>query len=277
MEKSKRSVCYIIDMKKMQLVPLTLVLLLFSISSLDAGNREEVRNYDRLRLLQQATGTTPSGSNSFETRVNTLLNPQTQSTPAYESQARVDYAISEQIKETAKIEASETQKNTERNQKAALGYLPKNDNGLAATNLASELKVPAVKDEYAEKNSFVDASEENFQKLLEKQQQESAEPEEKAPALAPKKEKKDASGLLPSLANNPFYFSGNSGTGSEADNFEINKPIILTRMVQSGIPVTDAEQILASSNSTEDVMLKIMDDYGKPYSEIKDITNTKKS
>ena len=92
-----------------------------------------------------------------------------------------------------------------------------------------------------------------------------------------KEPKKEKSSLAPSQANNPFYFSKNAATADDEDNFEANKPLILMRMVQSGILVDEAEQVLAAANSTEDVMLKLLQDYGKLYSEAKNITHIKKS
>ncbi len=269
--------CYIIVMKQIRLILLFFSFLLAANSSLLARNRDEVRDYDRLRLLQQATGTPVSGSNSFEARVNTMLNPESQASPVYDSQARTEFADAEDLREKSRIDAAQNMKNLARNRTAEFGYLPKNDTGLAAVNLASELKVPAVKDDYAEKNSFVDASEESFQKNLQTNLREQAKEPENKTVPAAKKNKTDTPGSLPSLANNPFYFAGNSEQRNNEENFEVSKPLILTRMVQGGMSVDEAEQILTASTSSEDVILKLMQDFGKSYSSAKDTVSTKKS
>lgn len=266
-------------MKKLGILIGTFAFLSLISAPIWARNSGDIKDYDRLRLLQQATGggSSPAGNSSFETRVNTLLNVGSQATPTFDTQAREEYAVNAQIKEKARLEASETQKILEKNQRNELGYQPKDNNLSGSNNLALESKVPANKDDFTEKSSLVDASEDNFQKNLQKQNEKNNEAEVPAKVLESKKEKNDKSGMLPSLKNNPFYFAGNSAQTKEEDTFEISKPLLLTRMVQGGLSVDEAEEILATSSSAEDVILRLMQDFGRPYNVAKDIATTKRS
>lgn len=246
---------------------------------LSAYDGDEVENYGRLRLLQQATGQ-PAASDTFETRVASILNPGVQATPAFESQAKTDQAIIQQVQMQEKESLLAQEKNLERNRKAALTNLPKNDNGLAGTSLAQELKMQPVTDQSKDQSSYLDASEETFQKMLEdklrKQSEIIGETEFKRTAEEKKSQAPVSNALPPSLANNPFYFSGNS-IQNETENFEANKPLILSRLIQVGVSVDDAEQMLSKASRPDDLILNVMENYGMSYGAAKDIADTQKN
>lgn len=247
----------------------------------EEGSEDGVRDYERLQLLKQATGggsSEPSSASYFETRVDAMFNPAAQSTPTFDSQAREDAAATQEVQAREKIDSLQTEKNTERSRKAALGSLPKNDNGLAGTNLAGELQMKPNTDQFKDKTSYVNASEENFQALAEKRLQQENEPEsafEDPLTQQKKKKKKEEPGERPTLANNPYYFAGNVAQ-TRATNFETNKPLILSRMIQNAIPANEAENILIRSSTQEEVIMALMEDYGKPYGIAKEITDTAK-
>lgn len=243
----------------------------------ESGGSRNVRDYEHLRVLQQATGQNP-GNSYFETRVSTLLNPATQATAAFDSQAREDAAVAQEFQAKARQDALLSQKNTARSRKAELGALPKNDNGLAGTNLADALKVNPDMARFKNQDSYVDATEENFQDLLAKKAQKEAETAVKTedPSQPQKKqEERTGDGTSSLLKNNPFYFSGNVAQ-TRAEEFEIYKPLILSRMVQGAIPANEAEAILARSASQEEIIMALMEEYGKSYGEAKQITDTTK-
>lgn len=245
----------------------------------DGGNNEDVRDYERLRLLQQATGggNEPSGGSYFETRVSAMFDPATQATSVFDSQSREDALFNRETQNQERQNALQDQKNNARNRKAELGALPKNDNGLAGTNLAGELQMQPNTDQFKDRTSYIDASEENFQTLAQKKFQEDSEktlgPEG---SFTPQKKKiKKQTDPKPTLADNPYYFAGNTAQ-TRAGDFELSKPLILSRMIQNAIPAVEAENILVRSSTQEEVIMVLMDEYGKSYGNAKEITETAK-
>ena len=126
-----------------------------------------------------------------------------------------------------------------------------------------------------DQTSKIDASEQTFQKTLEEQtRKESALKKEKE--LQPKTEKpgSPASTLAPSLANNPCYNPAAPGLAKDRQDFESNKPVLISRLMQGGFTKQDAERMLAESSSTEELVLDLMND-GKTYGEASDLARTK--
>ncbi len=259
----------------MRRIPVLLFLCFLSITAFhlpeSLAARNEVRDYERLRLLQQATGGGSSSGSSFETRVNALLDISSNAAPTYASQANEDARIAAETLKTAEAQkkqglaAAKTPSSTP-------GQTPKNFEGKIQGYLEQTQENPPLVD------GFVNGSEEAFQKRLqeekEKQEIERRKAEEEpaqAGKPAPAPENSDA---LPSLANNPFYFGENTGKAKDQQDFENNKTLLFSRLIQDGYTRADARRMLAEAGSPEELILTLMND-GKTYGEASDMVRSR--
>ncbi len=75
--------------------------------------------------------------------------------------------------------------------------------------------------------------------------------------------------LAPSLSNNPFYF-GQAAPEGEAHNFEMDKNIIATRLIQQGRNVDEVNELLRGASGREELIITLMNAIGYTYSQAKD-------
>lgn len=244
--------------------------LIFPISTASAA-REQVRDYERLRLLQQATGETPAGNSSFETRVNALLDPGTvAASPAYTYQADKDEAALQQVNlAQQKVNAAEAARIY-----SSSAALTPNDNAVKKP----DSRLPVFKDDMRDQTQ-VDATEAAFQKKLDEIANEPLLKKKEEPAKAPSAETEqpkqpNGNPLDPALANNPFYFPGAASAARDKAEFEANKPVLVARLVQEGFTRAQAEKMLNEATSSEDLVLSLMSE-GKTYGEANDLARTK--
>jgi hypothetical protein len=246
-------------------ISLSFFALILSFSAaVPAQARDEVRDFERLRLLQRATGQ-PTSENSFETRVNALMDVTTNVTPAYQSQAAEDAKIAETAQKKAAEAAALDAKYRERSLAQSQPSPEQTQTG----------RLPVYPDDTRDKNLHVDASEETFQKMRE----EEAEKKKQYEVLKNAEEDKSAllnktiddKTLAPSLANNPFYFPGAPGAAKGRQDFENSKPVLMSRLIQNGFTQFQVQRMLADASTAEELVLLLMDE-GKTYGEAADLT-----
>lgn len=82
--------------------------------------------------------------------------------------------------------------------------------------------------------------------------------------------------LPPSLANNPFYNAPISeDTSGEQEGFEMNRQLIVSRLVQSSnMSFEDAQKMVNSSSSREELIITIMQEQGLTYGASREVTET---
>lgn len=228
---------------------------------------DQVRDYERLRLLQQATGETPSGNNSFETRLNALLDVSTNTSPAYQTQAAEDtresQAEQKKIAEAAAIEAKYLERTRALNQPSP----EKTQTG----------PVPIKSEDARDTKNYVDASEDTFQRLVreeadKKKQYEELKKQEKDKVKTLEDAVADRPKIAPSLANNPFYVQGASTVAKNQEDFDSRKALIVSRLVQNGYSNFRAEQLVSEASTPEEMVLVIMNE-GQTYGEATEIVS----
>ncbi len=245
-------------MKTLRVPAVFLVLIPCLLSLLPAAfASQEARDTERLRLLQRATGQ-PVANTSFQSRVDAIFDTSSRANPTYEYSARKD---AEELKAVnARIE-----------QEKALtdAALKRRNQGQSDT---FDPRVAVRKDDAMDKKSLVDASEKTYQDDLERlaQEKNSSEPE-KINLEKKTKREQEKSDMLPSLANNPFYFS--PGTDPGQTSFEAGKPLILSRILQLGYSRDEAESMLRDSTNEEDLILQLMSN-NVSYGDAKAVAST---
>ncbi len=236
------------------------------LASLPLNAANDVKDYERLQLLQQATGQ-DTASNSFETRMNALLDTSSQATTTYTSQANEDYRIAQetqkQQRETAAIDAK---------------YQTVTPVSVQAKDPANANRLPVFRDDTRDAGALVDNSEAAYQQLL---QDEAAKRDElKKQAVQPQAAAAQSAAaptptLAPSLANNPFYIAGSAGMAKSRQDYETSKPVIISRLVQNGYSRYAAEKMVTDASSSEDLIVYLMNIEGKTYGEASDLASTK--
>lgn len=222
----------------------------------DEAERDRDRDRSaRLYLLQQATGNpsaaSASGNASFAARVDSMLNRTAEPQRAYVAKEYPETVgpVAANILLESTLPKLTTDKKKDPEEKVKAMKDPIKD----------ALKIDDRKLQ-TDELSYQRMLRENMEKdrLLEKQKQELAESQKKATQAG--EEHSARSHLRPSLANNPFYF------GEETEeSFESNKNIMISRLVQEGYTRLEAQSVIGNSNSSEEVILSLMQHEGFEY------------
>ncbi|MSR77316.1 MAG: hypothetical protein EXS63_03700 [Candidatus Omnitrophica bacterium] len=222
-----------------------------------AGN--EIERSNRLEQINHITGGPAPTLTSYQDRVDTIFDRTEQPTqermyvnqtmPAQTSapvQAKVEEATSTLL-ETLKKEKSPLQ----------------NEKGKAQArdDLKSDLSKPADQKLHVDEESYQLMNEKIKKDDAEKSRHDALEMGKKeGPGEAKSSDSEPEPSLPLSLSNNPFYFSEAS-----RHNFEDDKTVIVGRMIQTGYTRAEAENIVMSATSPEDVVLSLMQNEGFKY------------
>lgn len=224
--------------------------------------RDQVDSYEKLALLRQATGETSSTTDSFQQRLDTIFETDA-SSPSR--------AVVEGVDQAERMKVQAAQKEEALVLAAAAPKVPER----IKTSLAEEERAAREKEGAGLKpvDTRANASEsvylEDREKILEEIDLSRAEQaEEEAAVQAPAEKSGD---LAPSLANNPFYFKGRV---EERNTFESSKPVVISRLMQTGLSEESAQNIVQNSVSQEDLILMLMEEYEYAYGEAADLTRT---
>ncbi len=217
----------------------------------------DVKDTEKLELLRQATGESDRSGIDFQQRLDSIMET--------DSSATRDYVADREDAESARILAQE---NAEALVEAQ-ARPPVTER--VKTSVAEEEEKAREKEAAALKplDTRTDASEWAYQeernKILEDTTKAKTAPQTGSfPAGA-----SQAGALAPSLANNPFYFKE---ANTERDAFEMNKPVVLNRLVQNGVmSEDDARNLVQGTVSQDDLILALMNDQGMTYGEASDI------
>lgn len=226
------------------------------------ARRDEIENPERLQFLRQATGSTPSSSSqstSFQSRLSAIMDTSA-STERYSVAA-------EEAQERKQVYA-------ELQEELAEEELPPDNKTNNSLKKQDQKKVSNTMTK-----TKLDGSDRSFQKERDKIQEEfdqrlkkTAEPSPAASA-APSDLLKETGTLAPSLANNPFY-NAPEGSGNDQARFADRKPVIASRL--SGvlnISAQEAEDMVSGTSNPEELVLRLMQDYGVTYGEASDMTS----
>ena len=237
---------------------LMLILGLASFPPFSFGSNEVDRS-ERLGLLRQATGGTPVGTTgSFQERLDSILNrdPEPQRTYIANQDAEI------------RAEALNTQLADEEAalKKAALPAFNTEDP-------TAESQTGMIKPDLQANKILAD--EKTFSELQEKETRESKtkteEDEVPEPAQPEQTEQTaDPNAIMPSLANNPFYF------GPQNDkSFDDDKPIIISRLMQRlNYTELEAKNLVSTASSAEELILFLMQNESFEYGEAAEIVKT---
>lgn len=239
-------------------------LLSIFVSTASLHATEDVDRPERVSALKQATGRGSTGS-LYQDRLETTFRPGADAETS--SVGREDASIRE---ESQRIEALEEagfetgQRQREEKQKAA-----------TEAELGEQEEEERREDP---KDGRVEAGEKTHQEDVEKMYKEMDKSalERKKPKtepealIEPAKAEGTKQNLRPSLAHNPFYFSPET-----SEQFEQNKPIFISRLVQSGLPLPKAERIVIDASSPEEIIIALMQEEDYDYGEAAGLVGTR--
>ena len=247
--------------RRLSFIPFWIAFILFVSPSAQARrDNDQVDSYARLSLLQQATGSSSAQNpSSFQSRLSTIMN----TTPSAE---RTTVALDD-AKERQQVLAAD---------QALIEPSPEpsEDDGKGPLKTKDQKKVSDTEIE-----NKLDGSEDAFQKTRDDIQSEfdkriQKAQEEKSQPPASQTQKKEATDLPPSLANNPFYMQQESNEKTEKESYNERKPIMVSRIMSvTGIPRQEAEGLLSECSSADELMLRLIRDYSLTYGEASDITS----
>ncbi len=219
--------------------------------SLTLARARGVESTERLRMLQQATGQTSSGS--FQTKVDATFN----SRPSLDK----NYVAHEDLERKQALSAgpetaepfleekprgkTDLEEETEKSDREGRGKHP--------------LDIPL--------EPRIRAGEKNYQKqmdeIYEESEQRQKEAKKNRPQPAEEKKGRSRPPRSGALVNNPFYFGADDGQ----KEFEKNKPAIIDRLVQMGYSESDAESLIQEASSPEEAIISLMQREGFSYGE----------
>lgn len=220
-----------------------------------AFGRDTVRSSEKLRLLDNATGSSTSSS-SFESRLDAVFS--TNAEPTRSVVARQD-ARNQLATQVNPYEETEVSLFTVSPEKKGLEKEKTEEESRLKSNLEN------VKDASNQtyEDQFQKTQEDLFEENLMRQQALSKAQE------GTKTEEEEASSLPPSLAYNPFYFEP-----IPQSEFEEVKPILASRLMQQGWETDDIQDFLTRSSSPEDLILILMHEENYSYAEALEIVQT---
>ena len=232
-------------MKIIKILPYFIFILpsLFLLPSPSFAERK-VDNYDRLNLLRQATGTTPTATSSYEARLDAIFNPA--------AQPERSLVVQEDAQKRAANLTNQQQILAQANSRLETNPKPYDDGLIRG------------KDATLKEKTKIDNSEEAYQKSLEESRKPKKEKQpEQEKEESPSKEGEEKNGLDPALANNPFY-KGQPKEEDPAKKFELMKPILISRIAQTppGDPMGQlgAESLVSQASNLEELTVILLKD-----------------
>lgn len=243
-------------LKKLSPFLLTSLIFLSFCLPLEARDRT-VESADRLNLLNQATGNTDSASNSFQARLDAIVN--TAPTPERTLVANDDEAARQQFAVQTKIMEEKTAKRASDLNPAKYDPSKNKDNTKIADD--SKSKVIGTEEAYLkEREDIQKESDEKLKKMAE------ANLKLAKPKLSPDAIPDDG------LSKNPFY-SGKT-FAEEQHTFEESKPILVSRLVSLGMAQDSAVQYVSQSSSNEDLILILMRQEAMSYGQASNLVGS---
>ena len=231
--------------------------LTFSCLSSKPTEARDVESTERLRLVQQATGQTPS-RDSFQTRMDTIFATSPEINQNYVAQE--DFEIKQAV-----VAAENAELLYEEKQKKSFST-EEDEEGKDKEKRKETLPLENFRD------PEIDASEKDYQKQLDEiyeeldQRKEEIKVKERLPEPEEERKLPSESSLPPSLENNPFYFASDENL----KRFEENKAVIINRLIQMGYSDADAEALVQEASSPEEVTIALMQRQGFSYGEASD-------
>ena len=236
--------------------PVLLLLLCLFLSPRPSYSRDRVDSYEKMNLLRRATGSDRATTDSFQARVDAILNPST-------DPERVHIAAADEASRV-QAQAKEPEELTPKSETAPLSQQTLPESGLVKS-----------KEEDRKAKDLVDNSEKAYQKSLQKLQEEENEKKPEASKSKPSEKTSTAKQkLLPSLANNPFYSKEKAGGRDPLKQYEASKPIIVSRLVGNKIfGEEEAQELVARAETPEELVMLLMEQ-NLTYGEATDAVQT---
>ena len=121
----------------------------------------------------------------------------------------------------------------------------------------------------------INATQSFYEREAEEREKRDAEDnKEEEKALSQEKKAEEADSGKPSyLKNNPFYFGPEGQASDSSGDFNSQKTVITSRLVQFGIAPDTARSIVAESSSPEEIVMHLMHDENISYGEATDMVN----
>lgn len=246
-------------------LPLVLILLFSLLSPSWVQASEDTRQASRTILLRQATGSTTgqnldAGTPGYRAYVESVLDITTDGPSSVTNREFATPEPAAPVLEDPYLTSLQPS-----NPEKIPGKIE------SQLQMKSEMQRPAQERVRSREDQFQTEREKAAKDFEERQRQAEEDAVRFRAALEAEKTsapESASSTLRPSLANNPFYFSQDSGT-----SYAETKTLMVSRLVQRGYTRLEAESLLSHTSSPEEAILALMQREGFNYGDATEVVS----